>query len=175
MTDDRRFAWRTLIAAQAGVALLAVTSAVDLPTKLVWNASASVPIGLYTIEPIGRMNVTQLVLARPPEPLAAFLADSGYVGVGVPLLKRIAALPGQTVCRDGLDVKVDGVTWATARERDRLGRPLPRWAGCRTLTDGEVFLMNWEEPSSLDGRYFGPLPARSIVGRATPVWTREDD
>lgn len=175
MTNERPFPWRALIAGQIAVGALALTAVVDLPTKLVWNASASVPIGLYAIEPIDRLEVTQLVLARPPEPLAAFLSDSGYVGIGVPLLKRIAALPGQTICRDGLALIVDGATWATARERDRLGRPLPRWSGCRTLIDGEVFLMNWDEPSSLDGRYFGPLPARSIVGRAIPVWTRESD
>ncbi len=28
---------------------------------------------------------------------------------------------------------------------------------------------------SLDGRYFGPIPTSSIIGRAMPVWTDEDD
>jgi type IV secretory pathway protease TraF len=27
--------------------------------------------------------------------------------------------------------------------------------------------------ASLDGRYFGPLPRDTIVGRAVPIWTRE--
>ena len=40
---------------------------------------------------------------------------------------------------------------------------------------GEVFLMNPGVPDSLDGRYFGPLPASSIIGRAAPVWTDEGD
>jgi hypothetical protein len=31
--------------------------------------------------------------------------------------------------------------------------------------------MNWDAPDSLDGRYFGPLPASSIVARALPLWT----
>ena len=35
--------------------------------------------------------------------------------------------------------------------------------------------MNWDNPDSYDGRYFGPLPAASIIGRAIPVWTFEDD
>ncbi|MBV8103395.1 MAG: S26 family signal peptidase [Hyphomicrobiales bacterium] len=34
----------------------------------------------------------------------------------------------------------------------------------------EVFLMN-AAADSLDGRYFGPLPAASIIGRAAPLWT----
>jgi len=146
----------------------------DPPPKLVWNASASVPIGLYAVRPLDRLAVTELVVVKPPEPLAAFLADGGYLGRGAPLLKRIAALPGQTVCREGAEVKVEGVTWAEARERDRTGRMLPAWSGCRRLRDGEVFLLNWNEPDSLDGRYFGPLPVSSLAGRAVPLWTDEE-
>lgn len=175
MTHDRPFPWRTLIAAQLAASVIALTMLLELPTRFVWNASASVPIGLYAIRPIERLEVAELVLARPPGALAAFLADGGYVPLGVPLLKRIAALPGHTVCRKGLDVTLDGVTLAVARERDRRGRPLPHWSGCRTLGDGEVFLLNRDEPSSLDGRYFGPLPASSIVGRASLIWSRKAD
>lgn len=154
--------------------VLGLSAIAPPPPRLVWNASESVPIGLYAVQPTERLTVTQLVLVKPPEPLATFLDQGRYVPRGVPLLKRIAALPGQTVCRTGAEVTVDGIAMATARERDRRGRLLPVWAGCWTLMDGEVFLLNWDEPSSLDGRYFGPLPRTSIVGRATPVWTRED-
>ena len=34
--------------------------------------------------------------------------------------------------------------------------------------------MNWEVRDSLDGRYFGPLPAASIIGRAQPLYTDDD-
>jgi type IV secretory pathway protease TraF len=49
-----------------------------LTPKLIWNASASVPIGLYTVRPAGVLHVTELVVIRPPEPLSSFLADRGY-------------------------------------------------------------------------------------------------
>ena len=81
-------------------------------------------------------------------------------------LKHVAALAGQSVCRNGLTVSVDSVTVGEARERDSRGRPLPFWQGCRVIAVGEVFLMNARSADSLDGRYFGPLPAASIVGRA---------
>lgn len=156
-------------------ALLGLSALAPPDIRLVWNASASVPIGLYSIGPVGEVEVTDLVLARPPEPLATFLDEGRYVPRGVPLLKRVAALPGQRVCREGDALMIDGVTWARTRERDSRGRALPAWHGCRVLLDGEVLLMNWDEPDSLDGRYFGPLPASSIVGRATPIWTTEDE
>jgi type IV secretory pathway protease TraF len=35
--------------------------------------------------------------------------------------------------------------------------------------------MNWDEPASLDSRYFGPLPLTTVVGRAVPLWTFEEE
>ena len=70
---------------------------------------------------------------------------------------------------------VDGIAVGIARERDRRGRLLPAWQGCRALRHGEVFLMNPDKPTSLDGRYFGPLPVTAVIGRATPLWIFQDD
>jgi len=139
--------------------------------RLIWNVSASVPIGLYAVRPTGALRVTELVVVAPPKPLASFLSDRGYLPKGVPLLKRILALPGQTVCRADRTIIVDGLVMGDALERDRQGRPLPVWQGCRAVAPGEVFLMNWDVADSLDSRYFGALPASSIVGRAAPLWT----
>ncbi|MGY3539821.1 conjugative transfer signal peptidase TraF [Bradyrhizobium sp. USDA 4515] len=158
----------------AAVSLLGVLSVVSFAPKLIWNASASTPIGLYAIEPERSAEVTDLVAIRAPEPLASFMVERGYIGQGVPLMKRIAALPGQRVCRTGANITVDGVPLGDALERDRLGRPLPVWQGCRLVVPGELFLMNWQVRDSLDGRYFGPLPASAVIGRAIPLYTDED-
>lgn len=153
---------------------IAVTSAADMPTKLLWNATASAPIGFYTIAPADRITVPELVAVQPPEPLAGFMVERGYVGRGVPLLKRVAGLPGQRVCRTGSTITVDGVEMGDALDRDRMGRDLPDWQGCLVIADGELFLMNWQVRDSLDGRYFGPIPASSVIGRALPLWTDEE-
>ena len=142
--------------------------------RLIWNATASTPTGLYALRPVGRLHTMELVAVRPPEPIASFLADGGFLPKGVSLLKHVMALPGQTVCRTGDAITVDGIAAGDARDRDHLGRPLPKWDGCRTIHTGEVFLMNPTVPDSLDGRYFGPLPTTSIVARAVPLWTDED-
>ncbi|WP_438358678.1 S26 family signal peptidase [Brucella intermedia] len=159
----------TFIASSA----IAVSTWVDAPTKLLWNASASTPIGFYSVEPAGRLEVTDLVAVDAPEPIASFLADGGYLPRDTSLLKRVLGLPGQTVCRIGVRITVDELEMGTALERDRIGRPLPNWQGCRVIADGEIFLMNWEVSDSLDGRYFGPIPASSVIGRALPLWTDE--
>lgn len=140
----------------------------------IWNASNSVPIGLYHVQPATRLIVTDLVIVQPPDLLAAFLDLNGYLPVGVPMLKRVLALHGQTVCRNGLSIAVDGIDVGEALERDGRGRPLPVWHGCRAIADGDVFVMNWQSEDSLDGRYFGPLPVSAVIGRAVAVWTEEE-
>ena len=165
----------TLLAMVIAIAIMWATAGPKTAPRFVWNVSESVPTGLYQVQPAGQLIVTTLVVAYPPEPLATFLADAGYLPHGVPLIKRILALTGQTVCRTGLTIMVDGIEMGAARERDHRGRPLPAWEGCRTVANDEVFLMNWDEPASLDGRYFGPIPLTAIVGRAEPLWTFEED
>jgi conjugative transfer signal peptidase TraF len=158
----------------AAATLTIAPAAIDRHLVFIWNASASAPIGLYRVQAQDHLAIPDLVVVLPPKPLAAFLAERRYLPRGVPLLKRILALPGQTVCRNHLAILIDGVEMAIAREDDRRGRPLPVWQGCRIVAEGEVFLMNWQSADSLDGRYFGPLPASSILGRAAPLWTFEE-
>src|SRR5258708_10803449 len=110
--------------------------------RFIWNASASVPIGLYAIRPAGALHVTELVVVRPPTALASFLDQRRYLPKGVPMLKRILALPGQTVCRSDRTITVDGIAMGEALDRDRNGRALPTWHGCRVVGGDEVFLMN---------------------------------
>jgi conjugative transfer signal peptidase TraF len=163
----------TLFTAVVATSLLLSTIGGTTP-HYIWNASNSVPIGLYRVQATTRLAVTELVAVQPPDLLAAFLDLNGYLPIGVPMLKRVLALPGQTVCRNGLKIAVDGVDVGEARARDGQNRPLPVWHGCRVIADGDVFVMNWQSADSLDSRYFGPLPTSSVIGRAVPVWTGEE-
>ncbi|WP_426387075.1 S26 family signal peptidase [Sphingobium sp. R-21] len=155
------------------VLAIGIASFVPVPLRLVWNASASVPIGLYGLEPPRDLRVGDLVAVAPSRHLADFMVERGYLGRGVPLMKHVAALPGQIVCRLRSTITVDGAALGEALDRDSKGRRLPVWQGCRRVAVGTVFLMNSAVRDSLDGRYFGPIPARTIIGRATPIYTDE--
>ncbi len=138
--------------------------------RLLFNTTASAPIGFYLVSP-GRWTVGDLVAVWPPPSLAHWLAVRRYLPSNVPLLKTVAAGPGRQVCGRERVLFVDGRPLARARFRDRWGRPLPIFDGCRLLVDGEVLLVNADAPDSLDSRYFGPVPASGVLGRARPVWT----
>lgn len=167
----RRWTLRTML---AGTALIVAPAWSRPDIRFIWNASASVPIGLYRIVPAKRVDVTDLAVVMPPDELAAFLEDRGYLPRGLPLIKRVLALGGTTVCRSGTEIIAYGATYGSARKRDTRGRSLPAWQGCQTLREGEAFFMNWDSPDSFDSRYFGPLPLSTVVGRAIPVWTTDD-
>ena len=151
--------------------LVATVSFVPMPVELIWNASASTPIGLYDLAPPRDLKVGDLVAIMPPAPLADFMVGRSYIGRDVPLLKHVAALPGQRVCRFGPRVTVDGVHLADALGHDSLSRALPVWNGCRRIAKGQLFLMNSSVRDSFDGRYFGALPTRNVIGEAMPIYT----
>ena len=164
---------RIILLAGCVAAVTLATLAVPVSRYAVWNTSASVPTGLYAIRGKASLHVAERVAVEPPPALRRLLATRGYLPVGVPLLKRIAAVSGQRVCRFGHGVTIDGDFAGVARARDRLGRPLPVWFGCRMLRTGQLFVMNPAAPDSFDGRYFGMLRIADVIGRATPVWTDE--
>jgi conjugative transfer signal peptidase TraF len=166
-----RFGW--VMTTYSAVLVSCATALFHPAPRLIWNASASVPIGLYAVHPAGTLRTGELLVVTPPEKLATFLDARRYLPKGVPLLKHIAALPGQTVCRTGDTISIDGSAVGAALDRDHLGRSLPVWQGCQVISAGEVFLMNRQSVASLDGRYFGILPATTIVGRADPIWIEE--
>ena len=161
--------WRRFLLAGAVATATLATLAVPVSRHAVWNATASVPTGLYAIRGKASLHVGERVAIEPPHALRRLLAARGYLPGGVPLIKRIAAVSGQRVCRFGHGVTIDGDFAGVARARDRLGRPLPAWFGCHKLRSGELFVMNSAAPDSFDGRYFGVLRMANVIGRATPV------
>ena len=163
----------TILFAGTAAAAALLSAVLPLSRVLVWNVTASIPTGLYYIGEAAGLQIGEGVALDPPPGLRDYLAERGYLPAGVPLIKEVAALPGDTVCRYGLAITINGSRAGSARSRDRMGRVLPVWHGCRTIAAQEIFVMNLRAPHSFDGRYFGPVPRDHVIGRARPVWTDE--
>ena len=152
-------------------AALAITIAVPPRPWLVWNASASLPIGLYRVGGGDAIETGDTVIAWTRTGARALAAQRRYHPANVPLVKTVAGRAGDTICAHGPEIFVDGRPAAARLTSDAAGRALPWWHGCVTLGRGAVFLMA-QRPGSFDGRYFGPTAAANIVGEAHPLWTR---
>lgn len=153
----------------AGVSIIGLAvPIVECRPLLVWNTTASVPTGLYRIV-AHKPHRGSLVVIHLPEPIRTLLHLRGYIPASVPLIKPIAALHGDTLCRYGNVVSINNRIVAFARDLDDAGRPLPRWRGCRPLQKTAVAVIS-RHPDSLDSRYFGPVDTAHLVGLAIPVW-----
>ncbi|NOT71872.1 MAG: S26 family signal peptidase [Hyphomicrobium sp.] len=143
-----------------------------LPPVVIWNASHSVPVGLYQIadQPVVR---GQLALIKLPSDIAVFANARGYLPVSAYLLKPIVGISGDRVCRIATVVTINARMITIASVADSAGHRLPRWQGCRVLRDGQIFVLA-TRAGSFDGRYFGVLTVDSIVGRARAIWTPKD-
>ena len=152
-----------------GLGLIGLATLARPAPCLVWNASASAPIGLYRVLP-GDTVRGDLVLVHTPASIRKLAAERGYLPPNIPLVKRIAAAGGDVVCSVGDAISINGRVVAERLARDRLGRPLPTWSGCRLLDGDEAFLLMEGRADSFDSRYFGPVPTAAIIGRLAPLW-----
>ena len=169
---DRQTRTRLVLIAAAGSIALAAPIAVPPRPLLVWNASASAPIGLYRVTSGAPLVHGDMVIAWVPATARMFAARRHYLPANVPLVKRVVAVAGDTVCAVGPRVSVNGNIVAERRRFDAARRRLPWWEGCATLGKGELLLLMTDAPDSFDGRYFGPTRADEVIGRARLIWSR---
>ncbi len=153
-------------AASLALFLLALGWVDVFPVKLVYNGSASAPIGFYRVS-YSPLSKGDYVLVRLPLDASLIARRYGYLPSDIPALKRIAGLSGDKVCRIGSRIFIDDTLLATALVQDPAGRSLPVWQGCRRLAPEELFLLN-RHPLSFDSRYFGPVTRDRVIGRARP-------
>lgn len=164
----RRYAvWLSL-----GTLALGSTILFPPPPRLLWNATASAPVGFYLVSPGAWLARGDMVVARAPYPARLLAARRHYLPMNVPLVKRVVGVPGDIICARGDRVTLDGRLIARRLLHDSMGRTLPWWEGCEGLLPGRYFLLMDNVPASFDGRYFGPVGESDIIGKASPLWLR---
>jgi conjugative transfer signal peptidase TraF len=163
---------RSATIAAAVVAAVIGSIVAPPPLLLVWNTTASTPIGLYAVTQATPKRGDLLVMRLPRE-MQLLAVSRAILSPNSPVLKPVAALAGDLVCRSGLVVHINGRFAAIARNLDQRGRRLPAWRGCRRLSPSQVFLLS-HHPDSFDSRYYGPLDTRRACGIAHPLVTFAD-
>jgi conjugative transfer signal peptidase TraF len=139
---------------------------------LLWNASASSPIGLYAVTSPIHLRVGDTVAAWPPPKAQRLAAERRYLPASVPLVKRVAAISGDRVCALGRTVLINGRPMVVRQRRDLSGRRLPWWSGCAVLRAGDLFLLSPHARNAFDGRYFGLTRSNQLIGKARLLWPR---
>jgi conjugative transfer signal peptidase TraF len=148
-------------------AAAAIVVAVGAAAKTAWpdvvlvNETPSLPKGLYLRVPDRRPSRGAVVAIAQPKAARGYLA-SLHMQADVKLLKRVAATPGDEVCRDR-----DVLRWpggdVRAFARDRRGVALPSWSGCARLRPDQLLVLG-DTATSFDSRYFGPVRRANVSG-----------
>jgi conjugative transfer signal peptidase TraF len=158
---------RPLLFALATAAL--VTAGAGLAaSRLTRNYTPSLPLGVYLLRPGLLVTKGALVDFEIPAGARALIVGR-YLPARFHLLKRVVALEGDLVCFADGSYRVDGTAISTIARRDAIGRPLRVFEFCGRVPAGMAFVAT-PCPSSLDSRYFGPLPLSDLTV-ATPLWT----
>jgi len=120
--------------------------------------------------------VRPMVVAWPPKAVRTLAATRHYIPLNVPLVKRVAAAPGDRVCARGTLIRVNGHAVVRRLARDGAGRAMPWWNGCRTLGEDALFLLMTDSPASFDGRCrdepLHPLLGQTVRFRRRPARQR---
>lgn len=156
----------------ATVVVAAVIVSVVCPPRLLlaWNTTASVPTGLYMVSQTAPRR-GDLLIVRLPREMELVAVSRAILAPKTPVLKPVAAISGDVVCRMGALITINGRFTVIARRLDRRGRRLPTWRGCRRLSASQIFLLA-HHPDSFDSRYWGPLDMRLALGGARALLIR---
>jgi signal peptidase I len=88
------------------------------------------------------------------------------------LVKRVIALPGQTIYSSGNSIYVNGRLLAEPYlpRRDPLGLPIASKPHPYRVPFGEFYVLGDNRAISCDSRYWGPIMGSSIIGKVVLVW-----
>ncbi len=145
-----------------------------LTPPFVYNASASLPVGLYRQikkDELERGDIVRIALPASVKPVIARWGYAQHPSAQF-LIKQVVALPGQTVCHQHGAVVIDDCQWGIVHRQDHLGQPLPAAVPdgtCQRLGPTEYFIAT-SDAASLDSRYFGPVKREDILQVLKPLW-----
>jgi len=92
------------------------------------------------------------------------------------LVKRVIALPGQTIYSSGNNIYIDGklLSEPFLPHYDPLGPPIPDASKQHPyrVPAGDFYLLGDNRAISCDSRYWGPIKGSSIIGKVVLVWWR---
>lgn len=180
LRPQRKHRWEMLATCGVGALLTGILGAAWLGGLRV-NDTASMPRGLWQVSmadgPLRRGEI--VVVCLPDSSTVREAAVRGYIPAGdcpngrEPLVKPVAAVPGDLVTVTPQGVTVDGQPVENTAQlvRDSAGRPLwPLPAGTYPVRSGQVWLLSGHDRRSFDSRYFGPVSAANVQGVARPIW-----
>jgi len=143
------------------------------------NLSQSYPRGIYRSIEKSTLDYGDFIMFCPKNtPLMQEALKRGYILRGVcdggyyPLLKKVAALPGDRVeVKDYVYINGNKQPKSKLYKEDPKGNPLPRTKDNNiTVPQGYMFLLSDYHELSFDSRYLGLIEQNRTISHMEPYW-----
>jgi len=160
--------FRPLFVTGLFVGSIAAVCSVFAQPLIIYNATDSLPHGIYRVIKQEIYERGDLIVFPVPEQVRSLVIERGWLKPDSYLIKPVAAINGDNMWITCGQVFVNGKYFGVIKKQDRKGLPLPSLVINDTLSAGEIAVLQRSD-DSFDSRYFGPIDERQIIGRAVPI------
>lgn len=141
-----------------------------LPQLLVYNTTASVPVGWYLLLPPQDVSRDDMVVFTVPEDIEKLAVERGWLPKGTKMLKRVGGLAGDMYgVNKSRQFYVNGVYIEQASLVDGKGQQMPDRSSGIHMVEDDCFLPVGDNSHSFDGRYYGAVPLECIKNKAVLI------
>jgi len=151
------------------VGSIAAVCSVFAQPLIIYNATDSLPHGIYRVIKQQNYKRGDLIVFPVPEQVRRLVLERGWLKPESYLIKPVAAKTGDDMWITCGQVFVNGKPFGTIKKQDRQGLPLPSLVFNDALSPGKIAVLQRSD-DSFDSRYFGMIDERDIIGRAVPIW-----
>ena len=137
---------------------------------ITYSATTSMPQGFYFVVPIKKITRYDIVEFSPPVEALNFAKNLHWIPKSGSIIKYVFAIPGDSVCMQNEAIFINGKKIGRVYRFYKPGKLLPQIKICGKLKEDQYLLLSTKKERSFDGRYFGAVTSRSILGRAIPIF-----
>lgn len=138
---------------------------------IVRNVSPSIPLGFYLVHRTQSVHPGEIAVFNLPRDVLRQLGGRRWLPQPPLLIKPTMGVTGNHVCHLRSGLWLNGVQLGSILLKDAQGAKLPQIRGCYRIRRNWFLPFSCRISNSFDGRYFGAIQNKFIIGRATPILT----
>jgi conjugative transfer signal peptidase TraF len=140
----------------------------SLGIRVTCNLSSSMPKGFYRIYPKSPLKRGDLVVFWAPHSVRDL--NRLWFRPEITLIKKVFGLPGDRVTIRN-QIVINGRPVARVFRKDSQNLSLPQKRMCFRVSPKHFLPLSLHSVRSFDGRYFGEVANKDVLGKAKPIFT----
>ena len=137
---------------------------------ITYSVTPSMPRGFYLVVPAKKISRYDVVEFMPPLGVLDFIKEKHWVPKNGLVIKYVFAIPNDHVCIHKEAIWVNGKKIGPVYKFYDKNKLLPQTKICGKLDKDEYLLLSTKNERSFDGRYFGTISSKRILGKAIPIF-----